>query len=617
MNREETLPGLLADHAHHRPNELAFRYKSLGIWNEYTWEDYYRTVKELAIVLSELYHVEKGEAVAIIGENTPKWLFTQMGILSIGGISAGIFPEVSTNQLVYYLQESQPRIVFAEDQEQVDKLLEIEREIPFVEHIIYFNNQGMRHYNHSKILDYENLIHKGRALLKTEEAFLQEQLNRIHTDDIAIISFTSGTTGPSKGIKVTHSQLLTAAKNLDSSDPIKVKDDYFSLLSLSWIYEQIMSITMPLLKGLVVNFPEKPNTVLSDMREIAPHIFMAHPRVYETFESNLMNRLERASHFKKRLYRFFERVGRRIANNKFERKPTSFFDKFVYYVGDWLIFSAVRDHFGFSRVKQAYIIGGTLNARVFQTFHSIGVNLKQTYGGTEFGGIISAHRNDDIRLGTAGPPLLNINIKIEEGVIYLLDKENKMMTLGDRGSIDEDGHLHIQERTEDTFTMTNGETVHPSLIENKLKESMYLKEVVCIGRDRPYLTAILTLQLERLTQWADENGISYTNDYELTRNEEVVKLIEEEVQSLMEGVPQNSRVKKFVILHKSLTVQNEELTWTYRVRRPIIEEKYASIIDGMYSDRSEVRLVEKENDQVESNDVSLRVVQFEVSGEVG
>jgi len=621
VESEKTLPKLLSELASKAENEVALRQKHLGIWNEITWGDYFEKVKELAIGFSVRYDFKHGEKLAIIGENRPQWLYSQMAAQVLGGISVGIYQESLPEQIVYYLNDCKARIVVVEDQEQVDKLLEIEEQIPLVEHIIFYNKQGMRHYQHPKLTYFDDVLMAENSLGKGQTNFYRDQTERWGGGNHAIIAYSAATTGNPKGVILTHNNLIEAAKSLSLVDKMKKEDDYFSFLPLSWIHEQVLSIVIPLITETVINFPEKPHTVVGDLREIGPQTLLAPPRVYQTLMSNFIIRIEGASWFKKRVYKTFKRYGDKVAKAKLNNKQVPFVDKLMYKLGDFLIFSAIRDHFGLTRINRAYVAGAALQSEVLYFFHSIGVNLKQTYGGTELAGIAFVQCDDDVKAGSSGVPLPNTEVKIgENGAVfvkntaifaeYLNKEDNKLIvdgwiSLGDCGRLDKDGHLYILDRIEDIITAQDGEHIYPRILENKLKTTPYIQEAVCFGKDKPYMTAILNVDMNSVGRWADKKRIIYTEYSDLSRNPQVVEFIGQEVTELMGQVPSYARVKNFTILHKQFNADDGEMTRTLKVRRKYIEEKYQMLIDGMYSDIVEVQIADSEIESVE--EISLQV----------
>ena len=523
----KTLPTLLAERAKNEPNAVALRQKYLGIWNEVTWQDYLQNVELVAIVLSQSFHFESGEKLAIIGENRPQWLYAQMATQLLGGISVGIYQESLPDQIEFYLNDCKARIVIVEDQEQVDKLLEIEDRIPHVEHIIYYNKQGLRHYKHPKLSFLDDLTEKGQDLLKNHRGFYEEQANKLDTNSPAVIAYSAATSGRPKGAILTHFNLINAAKNLTEQEEMKKNDDYFSFSPLSWVNEKVVSTVVPLIVGCATNFPEKPHTVMVDLREIGPQTLLAPPRVYQSLMSNFTIRMEGASWFKRKVYDVFKKYGDKKAVADANNEVLSGVDKLMYVLGDAVIFSAVRDHLGLGRLRRAYVAGAALRPDAFHFYHSIGVNLKQTYGGTEVAGIAFGQPDRQIKSGSSGIPIPNTEVKIgEDGIVYmknnaifseyLHEEDQKQVidgwfSLGDHGYLDELGHLHILDRQEDVITNTNGEIVYPRLVENELKSSPYIQEAVCFGKDRPYMTAILNIDMNSVGRWADKTAFYILN----------------------------------------------------------------------------------------------------------
>ncbi|NLY79202.1 MAG: long-chain fatty acid--CoA ligase [Lysinibacillus sp.] len=630
MGAAVTLPSLLFERARNDEKGVALRQKQLGIWQEITWGEYLNNVKKLSITLKNKYNFQQGETLAIIGENRPQWLYAQIAAQTIGGIAVGIYQESLPEQVVYYLNDTKARIVVVEDQEQVDKLLEIENQIPFVESIIYYNNRGLRHYQHPKLIYMEELMKAGEELLKEQPTFFEEQLSLLDEHHDAIIAYSAATSGDPKGALLTHYNLIEAGKNLSQLEEMRKTDDYLSFLPLAWIHEQVISIVIPLIIGFTVNFPERPNTVIGDLREIGPQTILASPRVYQSMMSNFQIRIEGASWFKRKIYQLFKKYGDRRAIAKLEKKQISIFDKFMYFLGDAIVFSAIRDHLGLARTKRAYVAGAALQQEAFYFYHSIGVNLKQTYGGTEVTGIAVVQRDADIKAGSSGIAIPNTEVKIgEDGTVYLknnaifskyLNKEHRKtvidgwISLGDKGYIDKDGHLFILDRQEDVIETTQGETIYPRIIENVLKSSPYIQEAVVFGKNRPFLTALININMTTVGRWADKNRILYTEYSDLSINSRVIELIEQEVKKLMEELPPKERVRKFAILHKQFAADEGELTRTLKIRRNFVEEKYKKLIEGMYSDSEEIPICISEVEQDE--EIHLRVIQLAQNPEV-
>lgn len=627
MKAEQTLPKLLAERASTERNKIALRQKSLGIWEEVTWGKYYENVEQIAIGLSEKCNFQFGEKLAIIGENRPQWLYSQMAAQVLGGISVGIYQESMANQIIYYLNDCKARVVIVEDQEQVDKLLSVEDKIPFVEHVIFYDEKGMRHYKHPKLCSFNNLLGFGKLQSEKDNNFYSKLTERLLGSDTAIIAYSAATTGDPKGSMLAHSNLIAAARNLNDLDEMDREDDYLSFLPLSWIHEQVLSIALPLLNGIVINFPEKPHTVLLDLGEIEPQTLLAPPRVFETLLSNFTTRIEAASWFKRKVYELFKKHGDAAAKAKVDKQELSPREKMMNKLGDWIIFGPIRKHLGLTRLKRAYVAGGALETGAFYFFHSIGVNVRQSYGGTELAGIAFVQPDDDIRVGSSGVALPNTEVKIgEDGNIFVrnsatfskyLNEEDRetivdnWITIGDYGYLNDDGHLYILDRLEDIVVSSDGQNVYPRLIENNLKSSPYIQEAVCFGKDKPYMIAMLNIDMNSVGRWADKNRINYTAYSDLSRHPEVIEFIEEEAIKSMKDLPNHARVKKFIILHKQLNADDGELTRTLKIRRKYVQEKYQAIIDDMYSDSLEVEVLEGlEYDEAKKGvTVRLKVIQ--------
>lgn len=603
----KTLPQLLKDKVNEMGDRVALREKDYGIWNEWTWRTFYETVKDLAMGIRSL-GFRRGEALAIIGDNRPEWVISELSAQSVGGVSVGIYQDSLPHEIAFILNHCRARFVVVEDQEQVDKLLEVEAEIPHVQHIIYYDSKGMRDYAHPKLLDFESVKQIGKGEVQKQPEEFERQIEMGKWEDIAILSYTSGTTGLPKGAMLSHRNLVSMGRSLMKMDPLKVGDEFLSFLPLAWIGEQMMAISSFLTIGFTLNFPEEPSTVQQNLREIGPHVMFSPPRIWEDMVSKVQVRIQDAGWLKRNAYEWFKKVGDEIANAHFNKKPVSLITKFLYAVGDYLVFSALRDHLGLLRLKRAYTGGAALGPDVFRFFHSIGVNLKQIYGQTEVSGIAIVHRDGDIQFDSVGVPIPDAELKISaQGEILVKSPsvfegyfENEKATqetiqdswlhTGDAGYIDESGHLHVIDRLKDVIRLESGEMFSPQFLENKLKFSPYIQEAVAIGKDREYVTAILNIDMANVGRWAEENSIAYTTYTDLSSKPEILELIQKEVTDINQGLPEKAKVKKFVLLYKELDADDEELTRTKKIRRGFILEKYKEVIDGMYSIHQEIKV---------------------------
>ncbi|MFN7249531.1 MAG: AMP-binding protein [Anaerobacillus sp.] len=624
MSFEQTLPKLLIERAKNSPNSVALRQKKYGIWNEITWAEYLENVRTISLGLASVFDFKKEEKVAIIGDNRPHWLYSQLATQCLGGISVGIYQESFGDQLIYYLNNCDARIVVAEDQEQVDKLLEIINDIPKIEKIIYYNDKGMRRYTHEKLMYMKDLQEAGKKYGEQNPEFFSLNSERLVSNDVATISYTTGSTENPKGVMLTHNNLISAFSNLNEIDPINESDDYLSFLPLAWTSELVMSIVASLCSGLTINFPEKPTTVLTDMREIGPHTMIAPPRTYENMISRFQLRIEGASWLKKKVYNWASKYGLKVAEAKLTNKKISGLTKMMNFFGDFLVMSAIRDHLGLSRIKRAYTSGSILSEDALYFFHSIGVNLKQCYGATQTCGFAFVHRDDDLNIHSVGVALPNVDVKITENEEVFIKSQSGFagyynynddghekdgwVAAGDIGKLDENGHLYITEQIESVSQLENGQRIAPSQIEGKLKNSRFINEAVVYGKSKPYLVSMINIDMANVGRWAEKNQIVYTTYSDLSMKQEVIELIEKEVVAIMKKLPETMRVKKIVILNKELDADDHELTRTQRIRRGFIEEKYKMVFEGLYSSNSQLKYKTGTEIDVETN---LQIIELE------
>ncbi|MCM3092241.1 MULTISPECIES: AMP-binding protein [unclassified Cytobacillus] len=603
----KTFPQQLVERAYKNGSQVALREKEFGIWNEITYEAFLDKVKNFSLGLASL-GLQREDKLAIIGDNRPEWVISELAAQSLGGISVGIYQESLAAELSYIIDNCDATIIVAEDQEQVDKLLEIKDSIPKVRTIIYYDSRGMRGYREDFLLEFNEVLEMGRSYQSGQPDLFSEEVDKGSEDDVAILSYTSGTTGNPKGTMLTYRNLIDMAKNLSEIDPLTDKDEYVSFLPLAWIGEQMMSLAMGLYNGMTINFPEEPATVLEDLREIGPQVMFSPPRIYEDMVSRFQVRVKDSGWLKRKIYNWCKPIGEKVAKAHFENKPVSTGTKILYKMADYLMFSAIRDHFGLFKIKRAYTGGAPLGPDVFEFFHSIGVNVKSIYGQTEVAGISIVHRDGDIKLDSVGIPIPGTEVKIsEEGEIliksssvckgYYKNEKSTAETIqdgwlhtGDAGRLDEEGHLYIIDRIKDVIRLDTGEMFSPQFIENKLKFSSFIQEAVAIGKDRPYVVAMINIDMKNVGRWAEKNQISYTTYTDLSSKPQVLELIEKQVQEINQALPEKARVKKFVLLYKELDADDEELTRTKKVRRQFVAKKYQALIDGLYTEDKKIRV---------------------------
>ena len=598
----DTFPKLLERNAGRHPDKVALREKRLGIWHTTTWREYRDAVRELSLGLVSL-GLARGDKVAILGDNRPQWVMAELAAQAAGAASVGLYQDSNLNEVAYVIDHSDAVFVVAEDQEQVDKILDMIDRLPKVKGVIYSDPRGLRGYKHPLLMSFESVQARGRQM---EQARFAESVARGQGEDLAMICYTSGTTGFPKGAMLCFRNLLTMAGSLAQVDERFADDEFVSFLPLAWIGEQMMSLSTALAIGFTINFPESPDTVLENIREIGPHVLFAPPRIWENLSSSVQVKIMDTTPFKRFMYGLWLPVGARVAELRFEKKPIPAGLRALRRVGEWMLFAALKDRLGLSRLRTCSTGGAALGPDVFRFFHALGVPLKQIYGQTEIAGISCIHRDDDIQFHSVGKPIPGTQVRISErGEIlstspsvfigYYKNEdatraavEGGWLHSGDAGHIDERGHLVVLDRIKDVLRLADGTQFSPQFIENRLKFSPYVKEAVVIGKDRPYLTAMICIDMATVGKWAENRRLSYTTYTDLAGRTQVYDLIEREVDSVNQTLPSAARMRKFVLLYKELDADDDELTRTRKVRRAFVEERYRDIIAGLYGETREV-----------------------------
>jgi long-chain acyl-CoA synthetase len=604
----DTLPKLLKEQAEklgHRRHAL--REKDYGIWQSFTWQEYYEHVKYLCLGMVSL-GLKKDDKVSIIGDNRPEWIYAELAAQCVGAIPIGIYQDSILKEVSYIINLSQSKFVIAEDQEQCDKILDMLEELPSVKYIIYHDPKGMRDYDEPKLLYFPDVEALGRRYEEDHPGFFDLQVEATREEDAAAICTTSGTTGNPKLSLLSHKNMVHMARNLGEVDKKFASDEFVSFLPLPWIGEQMMAISSALLFGFTVNFPEKPETAQDDVREIGPNVMFSPPRVWENMAATVQVKIMDASPFKRFVYEKCLPIGYHWADLKFQKKSPSLFDKIKYGIAYCLVFRALKDRLGFSNIRSASTGGAALGPDTFRFFHALGVNLKQIYGQTEISGISCIHYDGDVDFDKVGKPIPGTEIKItDDGEIisrssslfmgYYENREATEETIidgwlhsGDAGYFNDKGHLVVIDRVKDVMTLGDGTKFSPQFIENKLKFSPYIKEAVAIGHERDYIVAMICIDFEIVGKWAESNRLAYTTYTDLASQEPIYGMIQEELALVNESLPEAARVRKFVLLYKELDADDDELTRTRKVRRRFVDEKYRDIIEGMYADKELIHI---------------------------
>jgi long-chain acyl-CoA synthetase len=612
----DTFPKLVRANAERWPDKVAIREKDLGIWQAHTWRDYFERTRRIALGLASLGFA-RGDKTAIVGDNRPELYWAVAATQALGGIPVPLYQDSIEKELAYIVSHAQARFAVVEDQEQVDKLLHVRAQCPLLEYVIYDDTRGMRVYSEPGLMSLAELEERGDKLALAQPDAFDTALARGAADDVAIICYTSGTTGSPKGAMLTHRNMIVMGRNAIEREGLRHDEEVLAYLPMAWVGDHIFSYAQSILTGFTVNCPESGATVLHDLKEIGPTYFFAPPRIWENLLTTVMIRIEDAARPKRALVRFFLGVAQgreraRLAG----RTPVwwrRLLARLVALVGRLLVTGPLRDNLGLRRIRVAYTAGEAIGPEIFVFFRALGVNVKQLYGMTESSALVAIQRDGDVRLDTVGTPLPGVEIRISEqgevlyrspGVFvgYYRNPEATAQTLvdgwvrsGDAGFLDAAGHLKIIDRAKDVSRLAGGTIFAPKYLENKLKFSPYVKEAVCLGQDRPFVTALINIDLAAVGNWAERRGIAYTSYTDLSQKPEVYDLIEREVArvnaSLREDdLLRDARIRKFLILHKELDPDDEEITRTRKVRRGYIAQKYAALIEALYGERDHVQV---------------------------
>lgn len=624
-----TLPRLLlANVKRYGPRRAAMREKEYGIWQTYTWAQYLDNVRACAMGLARL-GFQRGDRLALIGDNRPELYWALLAAQCLGGLPVPLYQDAIATEVQYVLAHSEATVVVAEDQEQVDKILEVKARLPHVRYVIYKDPKGMRHYEYPFLLSFARLRELGREYETQRPLLFDEEVQKGAPEDMAIISYTSGTTGTSKGVMLSHRALIATAESFLRVVPLGERDELMAWLPLAWVGDIFFSVVVALVAGAAINCPEDPTTVRQDSREIGPTFVFAPPRIWENLLSQAQVKIEDADPVKRGLSRWCVAPAVRAVRLSLEGRPVPFGDRLLRALGEVLVFGPLRDQLGLRRIHTAFTGGAPLGPEVFQFFRGIGINLKQVYGLTECSVPVTVQLDGQVKLETVGAPIPGVQIRIsDEGEVlvsgpglfsgYYKAPEATAQTLqegwlqtGDSGFLDPDGHLVIIDRARDVSRLHDGSVFAPQYIENKLKFSPYIKEAVTFGHTRPYVAAILNIDADVVGHWAEKHAIPYTGYQDLSRNPRVYELLTREMERINQILDPPLRVRRFVVLHKELDPDDAEITRTRKLRRRIIAEKYAAIVEELYDPQAaEVRVrgtITYEDGRTSAVERSLRI----------
>jgi len=608
ITKDLTIPKLfVAQCKKYGKNKVAMREKEFGIWIPFTWQDYYDNVKYLCLGMVSL-GLKKGDKVAMIGDNRPEGLWAEMAAMCAGGIGVWLFQDCMMDEVKYIIDHSDTTFFVGETQEEADKALAIKDACPRLKWILWDDPKGMRNYKEDFLISIKELQEKGKELDKKDPGLFEKMVSDGHGDETCLLFYTSGTTSLPKGALLSHWNMLTMGHNLMSVDPCYDTDDFVSYLPFAWIGEQMMSISCGLQIGYTLNFPEEPGTARENIREIGPHVMFAPPRLYEGMTRQVQVKYIDSTWIKKKVYEFATWVGYRVANLKFEGKSVPAGMTILNWIAYLLMQKKLKDHLGMSHLRHCYTGGAAMGPDHFRFFHALGVNLKQIYGQTEIAGISIVHRDGGVKFDTVGTPIPETEVKITDaGEIitkspsvflgYYKNDEATVKTLvdnwlysGDRGFIDEDGHLVVFDRSKDVMTLRDGRPFSPQYLETRLKFSPYIQEAWVIGDKRDYITAVMCIDYAVVGKWADEKKLNYTSYQELSQKVEVYDLVQKQIEEANRDLPEVAKIHKFVNLYKAFDADDEELTRTSKLRRAFVENRYKDILAALYLDADMVHM---------------------------
>jgi len=603
----DTWPKILKyNYEKYSDNHIAMRHKHHGVWQPYTWKDYYLNVKYLALGLISL-GFEAGDKVLIIGDNAPEWYYAELAAQANHGASVGLYSDLNPSEIKYIAQNSEARFAVVQDQEQVDKFLEIKDELPQLEKVIYWDYKGLAHYDDPILMGYEQVLEMGKKHEAEHPGLFEQNTETGSADDVCALVYTSGTTGAvPKGAVHTYRTMRAGAEYYLHLDPWQEKDNIVPYLPPAWMTEQWFGIGCHLLSGSILNFAEEPETQQEDIREIGPSMVLYGARLWEAQAGTVQARILSADAIKRFAFRRLMPISYKMADLKYRKQKPSLFWKILYAFADIALFRPIRDSLGLVNARICYTSGAMLSPDAFKFYHALNLPLKSLYGTTE-GGALTGAKNDDIRLDTVGPVHRGTEIRItDDGEIiyrqpgiflgYYKDPDKTAEVLkdgwfysGDSGSITEDGHIVFLDRVEDLVELASGDKLAPQFIESRLRFSPYIKDAwVLAGPDRAYASVIIIIDYESVGRWAGERRIAYTTFTELSQKPEVYQLVKQDIDRINSTLPPGIRVKKYVNLHKELDPDEAELTRTRKLRKAFMEERYRELINAIYSNKTEV-----------------------------
>ncbi len=602
MSKPQTLPQYFVERtAAYGAGKIALRQKELGIWQEFTWQASYAQVRDIALGLIAL-GLQRGDRVATVGDNDRFYVWAYLGMLAVGGVQVGLYTDAGSEEMKYIVEHNDAVFVFAKDQEQCDKLLDVRERLPKVKRVIYWDDRGLWNYDDPWLISFEEVQAMGRALHADQPNRFEDEVAAGRGDDLAVLCYTSGTTGLPKGAMLTHTNMIFATEAFSQVDRRLDTDNHVSLLPLGWIAEHVLGVAPHVMYGIIMNFPEAPETVRANVREIAPEGILYNSRLWDNLVGMVQVQMNEASWINRQFFRWFLPIGYQVADRRIANQPVGARLSLLYRLGDVALFAPLRDQLGLSRLRSAYTAGAALSPDAMRFFHALGINLKQIYGSTEVSGGATLHRDADIKFASAedgeiqiaGPNVFQGYYKDPEATakaIIVDESGRRWFRTGDAGYIDPDGHIIYLDRVKDMVTLANGERFSPQFIEGRLKFSPYIRDVMAVGgQDRDFVTALVIIGFENVGNWAEKQGINYTTFLDLSQKPEVYALIARSVREVNASLPPAARVRRFVLMHKEFDADEAEMTRSRKLRRGFLAQRYAAIIDAMYQGSEHVRV---------------------------
>ena len=605
---ETTLARLLQRNARDLRNRPAIREKDRGIWQTWTWGQYHDEVRDFALGLAALGFT-RGERLSVIGDNRPRLYWAQVAAQCLGGVPVPVFQDSIAKELAFVWNHAECAVIVAEDQEQVDKVLALRDQLSSLRLVVYDDPRGMLHYKHDWLRSYQSVQELGREFGAKHPGYFDAEVEKGKPEDVAIICYTSGTTGNPKGVMLTHANALALAEAFRKADDVRPEDNALAYLPMAWAGDAAYTLFLSLVVGFCSNCPESPETVQRDLRELGPTTVLAPPRIWENMLTGVQVKAADAPAFKRWIFERFRAVAERAEILRADGKPIPLGLRLACMLGEVLVYTPIRDQLGLRRTKWALTGGAPLGPDTFRFFRSIGVNLKQVYGSTETTGLVSLQPSSEANPTTAGRPCPGIEVKIadrgevlvrgpvifkgylknEEATREVIDADGWFHT-GDAGFVDPRGHLVIIDRAKDVGALRDGTPFAPQFIENKLKFSPFIREAVAFGHERAFVTAMIAIDLNTVGNWAERRGLAYTSYSDLSQKPEVRDLLREEIRKGNETLPEASKIRRFLLLAKDLEADDAEMTRTRKVRRRFVAEKYQPVVDAFYSGGHDVEL---------------------------